>query len=116
MACRHQAIIWSSAVILLIGPLWTNFSRIVIEIHWDVFIQENTFENVVREMAASVSRPQYVNLLAHICITWDSFLRLNHRYTGKQECKIYVLNIHTYIHKNIYWINLHKMEYIAKLP
>ena len=29
---RHQAIIWSNDGILLIGPLWTNFSEIVIEI------------------------------------------------------------------------------------
>ena len=29
---RHQAIIWTNARILLIGPLWTNFSEILIEI------------------------------------------------------------------------------------
>ena len=32
---RHQAIIWTNAGILLIGPLWTNFSETLIEI--DVF-------------------------------------------------------------------------------
>ena len=31
--CRHQAIIWTSAGILLIGPSGTNFSGILIEIH-----------------------------------------------------------------------------------
>ena len=30
---RRQAIIWTNAGILLIGPLWTNFSEISIEIH-----------------------------------------------------------------------------------
>ena len=29
----HQAIIWTNAGILLIGPLGTNFSEILIEIH-----------------------------------------------------------------------------------
>ena len=40
---RHQAIIWTIAGILLIGPLGTNFS--------EIFIEENAFENVVCEMA-----------------------------------------------------------------
>ena len=30
---RHQAIIWTNAGILLIGPLGTNYSQILIEIH-----------------------------------------------------------------------------------
>ena len=30
---RRQAIIWTNAGILLIGPLGTNFSEILIEIH-----------------------------------------------------------------------------------
>ena len=30
---RHLAIIWTNAVILLIAPLGTNFSEILIEIH-----------------------------------------------------------------------------------
>ena len=30
---RHQAIIWTNVVILLIGPLGTNFSEILIRIH-----------------------------------------------------------------------------------
>ena len=36
MACRpgrHQAIIWTNAGVLLIGPLETNFNEILIEIH-----------------------------------------------------------------------------------
>ena len=42
---RHQAIIWTNAGILIIGPLGTNFSKILIEIH--TFSLENAFENVV---------------------------------------------------------------------
>ena len=57
---RRQAIIWTNAGILLIGPLGTNFSEILIEIHI-FFIQENAFENVVCEMASIWSRPQWVN-------------------------------------------------------
>ena len=34
---RRQAIIWTSAGILLIGPLGTNFSEIVIEIYIFLF-------------------------------------------------------------------------------
>ena len=48
---RRQAIIWTNAGILLIGPLGTNFSEILIEINY-IFIQENAFENVVWKMAA----------------------------------------------------------------
>ena len=29
----HQAIIWTNAGILLNGPLWTNFSEILIQVH-----------------------------------------------------------------------------------
>ena len=43
---RRQAIIWTHAGYLLIGPLGTNFSR-----NSYILIQENTFEIVVREMS-----------------------------------------------------------------
>ena len=63
---RHQAIIWTNIGILLIGPLGTNFSEILIEIYtWlrnlYIFIQENAFENVVWKMVAILSQLQYVN-------------------------------------------------------
>ena len=32
MACRHQAIIWTNAVLLSILPLETNFSQIALKI------------------------------------------------------------------------------------
>ena len=55
---RRQAIIWTNAGILLIGPLGTNLSEILIEIY------TFSFKNVVWEMAAILSRPQCVN---HYC-------------------------------------------------
>ena len=49
---RRQAIIWTSAGILLIEPLGTNFSEILIGIQTFSF-KKNAFENVVWKMAAS---------------------------------------------------------------
>ena len=50
-----QAIIWTNTGILLIGPLGTNFSEILIEIY--------AFENALWKMVAISSRPQCVNSL-----------------------------------------------------
>ena len=55
---RSQAIIWINVGLLPIETLGTNFSEIFSEMH---FIQENTFENAVCEMAAVLSRPQCVS-------------------------------------------------------
>ena len=57
---RRQAIIWTHAEILLIGPLGINFSEILIEINIS-FIQGNAFENVVSKKASISSLPQWVN-------------------------------------------------------
>ena len=43
---RHQAVIWTKAGILLIGPLAKNFSESLI-LNSQIFIQEYTFESVV---------------------------------------------------------------------
>ena len=56
---RRQAIIWTNAGILLIGPTGSNFSEIFNR-NSDNFIQENAFESVVCETAAILSRPQCV--------------------------------------------------------
>ena len=56
----RQGIIWTNAGMLLIWPLGTNFSEILIEILY-IFIRENVFENLICEIAAILSRPQYVN-------------------------------------------------------
>ena len=50
-AARRQAIIWTNAGILLIWPLGTNFSEILIGIQ-NIFVQENALENVVCQMAS----------------------------------------------------------------
>ena len=55
---RHQAIIWTSAGILLIGPLGTTFSEMLIEIQ--IFHSRKCTWNVVCEMASILPRPQYV--------------------------------------------------------
>ena len=73
---RCQAIIWTSAGMLLIWPLGTNFS-------WNSHRNSNifnAFENVVWKMAAILSRPQCVKsakqvryLYATIYLTFETF-------------------------------------------
>ena len=62
---RRQAIIWANAGILLIEPLGTklqsNLNR-----NWNIFIQENVFQNVVWKMSAILSRSQCVNLFSSV--------------------------------------------------
>ena len=68
---RRQAIIWTNAGILLIGPLGTNFSEILIR-NLNIFIKENAFENVVWKLAI-LPRPQCVkcwDLVQLILETW----------------------------------------------
>ena len=52
-----QAIIWTNAVILLIGPPgnfnWKSY----------IFIQEKAFKNVINKMAGILSQPQCVNII-----------------------------------------------------
>ena len=60
---RRQAIIWTNAGILLIGPnkpQW-NLNR-----DSNIFIQENAFIKVVCEMAAILFQPQFVKM--HTCL------------------------------------------------
>ena len=56
---RRQAIISTNAGILLIGPLGTNFSEILIEIITFSF-NKKAFGNVVWKIAVILSRPQWV--------------------------------------------------------
>ena len=62
---RRQAIIWTSAGILLTGPLVTNFIAILFKIHILSFKKIN-FKNVWK-VAAILSRPQCVRILIMIC-------------------------------------------------
>ena len=65
---RRQAITWTNAGILLIGPLGTNwkFNR-----NSNIFIHENAIESVVCEMAAILSWPVLIwsnwVIMAKIC-------------------------------------------------
>ena len=52
---RHHAIIWTNAGLLLIGPLRTNFSEILIEIH------TFSFRKMHLKMSSGKWRPQCVN-------------------------------------------------------
>ena len=61
----HQAIIWTNAGILSIWPLGTNFSEIFYR-NSNIFVEENTFENVACEMVSILSRLQCVNKVAAI--------------------------------------------------
>ena len=58
-SARRQAIIWTNDGILIIGALGTNFSEILIEIETFSFWKKS-FESVVCETAAILSRPQWV--------------------------------------------------------
>ena len=53
---RRQAIIWTSAGILLIGPLWTNFSEIFIRMR--IF----SFKKMHLKMSSAKCRPFCVGL------------------------------------------------------
>ena len=72
---RRQAIIWTKAGILLIGPLGTKFNGILIQIHTFSF-KKNAFENVVRKIAAILSWPQ--------CVYVAPFLMYIHGYRFMQ--------------------------------
>ena len=70
---RRQAIIWTIAGILLIGPLWTNFSEILIG------IQTFSFKKMRLKMPSAKWRPFCLGLnvlrslpvkMAPVVITW----------------------------------------------
>ena len=56
---RRQAIIWTNAGILLIGPYETNFSEILIKIHTSSF-KKMHLKMTSEKMSAILSRPQCV--------------------------------------------------------
>ena len=62
---RRQAIIWTNAGLLLIEPLGTNLSEILIEIY-TFSLKTNAFENVVWKRATILSRPQWVKLYLYL--------------------------------------------------
>ena len=58
----HQAIIWTKGGIVLIGPLGTNFSDILIKIYMFSFKKMHFIQYVVRKLAAIFPQPQCVNM------------------------------------------------------
>ena len=74
----HQAITWANAVILLIVPLGTKFSEILVEIVAFSF-KKNAFESVVCKMAAMLSQPQSVNVET----THPGWQQQSHRSSGQ---------------------------------
>ena len=84
---RWQAIIWTNAGILLIGPLWTNFSEILIEIRtfsfkkmhlkmssgkWIQLISIGIFTLVGSSLVACGKLEPWVNL--RCCCRWQRCL------------------------------------------
>ena len=67
---RRQAIIWTNAGILLIGPLGTNFSENLIKIQ-TFSLKANMFENVVCEMLFISSRPQSVKCVQTVVYVYN---------------------------------------------
>ena len=87
---RHQAIIWTSAGILLIGPLGTNFSEILIG------IQTFSFKKMHLKMASAKLRPfcPGLNMLnTHMGWRWRFIIYLH--YTTNLHGN--VNSIHMYI-------------------
>ena len=62
---RRQAIIWTNDGILLIGPLGLCKLKWNLKQNSHIFIQENSFGNVVWKIAAILSRPQCDNRVSH---------------------------------------------------
>ena len=76
---RRQAIIWTNAAILSIGPLGTNFSEILIEIPIFSFKKSN-LNMSVKNLAAILSRPQCVKWIAQDVL--DDMARSHYRSLG----------------------------------
>ena len=80
----RRAIILTSAGILLIGPLGTNFNEILIGIY--KFSFKNAFQNIVWKLAAFLSRPQGANNIIYLQHRPSSDVFVRHG----MFCKIYI--------------------------
>ena len=92
---RRQAIIWTNAGMLSIGPLGTNFSDILLEILTFLFRKMRLkASSQVCEMAAIFSRPQCVNTwwispMINICSIRSHYVK---------ETKSTLIHVKIYIH------------------
>ena len=87
---RRQAIIWTNAGILLIGPLGTNFNEILIEIH--IF----SFKKMHLKMLSGKRRPFCLglNVLTHWCVPFNN--RNSHTWLKQTMMRSW--------HGNTFWI------------
>ena len=98
---RRQAIIWTNAGILLIGPLGTNFSEILTGIQ--IFsLKKNPFENVVWKMASILYRSQ--------CVKWQQSSRYDDRFVS-MKC-LQRTNNHPVLSSAVYWDNILRYGWI----
>ena len=76
----RQAIISTNAGILLIGPLWTNFSEILIKFH--------TFSFMKMHLKTSVKRHPFCLSLNLLSNTWHSNVSCHYDITCKEEASL----------------------------
>ena len=97
---RHQAIIWINDGILLIGPLRTNFSEILIEIY------TFSFTKIDWKMLSGKCRPFCLSLNVLMCLHCDGIWHMimhvacsfNSLAPGRCGCYIYIYIYILYIY------------------
>ena len=101
---RRQAIIWTNAGILLIGPLGTNFNKIFIEIH------TFSFKKIHLKMSSRKWRPFCLGL--NVLIS-SMISRIRHDVTHRCQNKIDAISQRKFfksvsVNKNVvFWLKLH---------
>ena len=88
---RCQAIIWTDAGILLIWPLGTNFSEMLIEIH------KFSFKKMHVKMSYGKWHPLYLDLNMLICIHHCTVLMDKYNWQGQSVYKSQWINIHGHV-------------------
>ena len=101
---------------------WTLGNRLQWNLNWNssIFIQENTFESVVCEMAAILSRPQCVNPFRSEqngqCFTDDNFncIFMNGTFLWKQLTWLPCSQYHKYVSTEYIMYSAHTTNYIIR--
>ena len=88
---QHQAIIWTYDRILLIGPLRTNFSEILIEMH--IF----SFKEMHFKMLSVKWRPFCLGL--NVLTNW--FVQRRHSVSIGMEMSSCLCNFHHWLHRKL---------------
>ena len=92
---RRQAIIWTNNGILLIGPLGTHFSEILIEIYTYSF-KKNEYENVIWKTMAILSGPQCVQVFKKLFSSNVYIISLRWCHCGKFDAIQWTLQMSVY--------------------